>query len=183
MTTDTRPSVPRDPSGLGADDRHPSGVPGAPHAASSVSRRNRLAAGVAALALGAGVLSAGPATTRLASASPTVLTYAAVSAVQPPAAGRAALLVDLGRSSLLGASSSGSLGTDVQKRSIKPIVDWLKKNAPKHYDKLKAAAKRGKTAVKKWFDNLPKPIRVTIQFLWSGTIWSLIEALLKYFTS
>jgi phosphatidate phosphatase APP1 len=84
---------------------------------------------------------------------------------------------------VLDASSSGSLGTDVQKRSLGPILAWLKKHAPKQYQKVKAAARKGKAAVKEWYNKLPKAVRVTIQFLWSGSVWSLIEALWKYFTS
>ncbi|HYI57899.1 MAG TPA: hypothetical protein VEX66_07000 [Microlunatus sp.] len=79
-------------------------------------------------------------------------------------------------------AGSASLTTDVQKRpSVRPIVDWLKKNARKHYDKLKAAVKKGYAAFKKWYFGLPKPIRATIAFLWSGTLWELFEALVKYF--
>lgn len=184
MITNPHLNVPSESSRLGNVARHPSGVSVVPPAGSGVGRRHRLAAGVAALALGAGILGAAPTPAALASGSSSVPAYSTVSAAPSPAAGRAAPLpADLGRSSLLDASSSGSLRTDVQKRNIRPIIDWLKKNAPKHYNKLKAAAKKGKAAVKKWFDKLPKPIRVTIQFLWSGTIWTLIEALLKYFTS
>ena len=184
MITNSRSSVPSE-SGPDGPARHSSDGLVVSRRAWRAARRHRIAAGVAALALGAGVLGSAPTPAILAAGSSLTPTYSsAVAATQPPAAGRAAPLPgDLVRSSLLDVSSSGSLGTDVQKRSLRPILDWLKKHAPKQYQKVKAAAKKGKAAVKEWYNKLPKAVRVTIQFLWSGSVWSLIEALWKYFTS
>ena len=143
MITNSRSSVPSEsgPDGLA---RQSSDGLVVSHRAWRAARKHRLAAGVAALALGAGVLGSAPAPSTLGAGSSLTPTYSsAVAATQPPAVGQAAPLPgDLGRSSLLDVSSSGSLGTDVQKRSLGPILNWLKKHAPKQYQKVRRPPRR-----------------------------------------
>jgi len=149
---------------------------------SGAARKHKLAAAVAALAVTAGAF--GMATPTLAP-NPTFASVhsATTSSTHRPTAGQATPS-EVGRFWVGDAVNSGALATDVQKRpSIRPIVDWLKKHGGKQFDKLKKAAKKGRSAVKDWYYQLPKPIRATIAFLWSGTLWALFDALVKYFTS
>ena len=148
---------------------------------SRVGRKHKVAAAVAALAVTAGAFGV---TSPALTSSPSTLSYSTTSSLHQRTSAGQAIPVEFGRFWAGDAVTSGVLSTDVQKRpSIKPIINWLKKHGKKHYDKLKVAAKKGHAAVKEWFYKLPKPIRVTITFLWSGTLWALFDALVKYFTS
>jgi hypothetical protein len=151
-----------------------------PSSKAGVSRRYKAAAASAVIALSVGVLGA---------ATPAPTTQSAyVREVQGPASPRQPVAAGQTTTSSYwtftvgDVPGSAALSTDVQKRpSVRPVVAWLKKHARKHYDKLKSAVKKGYDAFKKWYFGLPKPIRATIAFLWSGTLWELFDALVKYF--
>ncbi|GGL89547.1 hypothetical protein ACPROK_10585 [Glutamicibacter soli] len=82
--------------------------------------------------------------------------------------------------------ASPDLGTasasDAQKRiSIKPVIDWIKKNAPQIWNSMKSAVKKGWNAFKKWWNSLASWIRWGIDFVASGGLWELFDALWHYF--
>lgn len=81
-----------------------------------------------------------------------------------------------------GAGASTATDSSAQKRiPIKPIIDWIKKNAPKILDALKKALKKGWDSFKAWWNGLASWIRWAIDFLASGTLWDLFRALYDYF--
>ncbi len=81
-----------------------------------------------------------------------------------------------------GAGTNSVTSSPAQKRiPIGPIIDWIKKNAPKIIDALKKALKKGWDAFKAWWNGLASWIRWAIDFLASGTLWDLFRALYDYF--
>lgn len=81
-----------------------------------------------------------------------------------------------------GGGTSTSTVADAQKRiPVKPIIDWVKSNAPKIWNAMVSAVKAGYSAFKKWFASLAGWIQAGIKWVAGGGVWEIFDALWHYF--
>lgn len=138
-------------------------------AASSLKRK------ALTLALGGALVLAPVAGGASAAAQPTV-------AVSTSVASGSVQLTASSASALSSPALDTALAQSAQKRiNIGPAIDWIKRNAPSIWNGMKSAVSKGWNAFKSWWSNLPSWIRWGIDFVASGGLWDLFDALWHYF--
>ncbi|MFC3297066.1 hypothetical protein [Clavibacter michiganensis] len=111
--------------------------------------------------------SGGQATAASSSVSATVASSSASSsaALAAPSAPAAAITVD-------GAEKRGW---------VKPLIDWLKKNANSIIAPMKKAVGQGWAAFQKWWNGISGWIRAGITTIVQGSLWEIFAGLRDYF--
>ncbi|PYY34850.1 MULTISPECIES: hypothetical protein [unclassified Curtobacterium] len=139
-------------------------------------KKIRTSAVVAAILGGAmlGTIGATAASAQPVSSSSSSAVSSSAIAVAPPAASSPSTTGPTGPAGTTSGSSTDGV-------PIRPIVDWLKRNASSVIPALKTALRNGLNAFKNWWNGLAGWVRAGINALAHLTVQELFSALWNYF--